>query len=358
MIECRELAYQTMDIDRSPTLQDVARLAGVHPSTASRSLDPLQSDRIGAATRERVLAVARELNYVPHVAAGSLRTRRSRTVGVLVPDLGNPVYAAFLAGIGGRLERDGYTAIVLETRNDHDRLVKALRILDERRVEGAINAAARANDQRQLAQFVRKGTPMVLAARDVPGLKVPRVLNDDWKGGALAAEHLLSLGHRRIAQITGPADIASFLERARGFRSAVRDADGRLEVHDDAATIGSVEEGRRVMQAVLRRLERPTAVFTHNDLLAIGAIAAIREAGLDCPGDVSVVGYDDTPLTEYLCPPLTTVLFPAQQLGHVAAGTVLSMLRGTEPRSALSLQPQLIVRQSTAKAPTSKQGRG
>ena len=331
-------------------MQDVARRAGVHPSTASRSLDPLQSARIGADTRERVLLAARELGYQPHIAAGSLRSRRSRTVGVLVPDLSNPIYGALLAGISGRLESDGYTAIIFETRGEEGRMGKALQILGERRVEGAINAAARTQDQRRLVQFVKKGVPMVLAARDVPALKVPKVLNDDLKGGSLAAEHLLQLGHQRIAQLTGPSDVASFVERGRGFRSEIAHAGAAAEVQDVPARIATVDEGRRLMRAVLRRRELPTAVFAHNDLLAIGAMAAIREAELNCPNDVSVIGYNDTPLTEYLDPPLTTVVFPAAQLGQVAAETVLSMLRGAEPALTLALHPQLVVRKSTAVA--------
>lgn len=339
-----------MDAAREPTLQDVARLAGVHPSTASRSLDPSQSARIGRETRERVAVAARDLGYQPHIAAGSLRSRRSRTVGVLVPDLSNPIYGSLLAGISRRLESDGYTAVIFETRGDEARTAKALRILGERRVEGAINAAAKTQDKRRLAQFIRKGIPMVLAARDIPGLKVPKVLNDDAKGASLAAEHLMSLGQERVVQITGPSDIASFVERGLGFRATMVDASRALQVHDVAARAGTFEEGRRVMRAVLRRREVPGAVFAHNDLLAIGAMAAIREAGMSCPEDISVIGYNDTPLTAYLDPPLTTVRFPAEQLGHVAAETVLSMLQGAQPRFTLALQPQLVVRQSTAAA--------
>ena len=339
-----------MELVRKPTLQDVAFRAGVHPSTASRSLDPLQSARIGTATRERVLQTARELDYQPHIAAGSLRRGRSRTVGVLVPDLSNPIYAALLAGISARLERDGYTAIIFETREDAKAMTNALRILGERRVEGAINAAARARDQRRLVQFARKGIPLVLTARDLPGLRVPRVLNDDAKGGSLAAEHLLSMGHRRVAQITGPADVESFVERGRGFRSVLDSANNRSHSPDVGTRAGTVEEGRRAMRVLLRRREAPSAVFAHNDLLAIGAMAAIRDAGLRCPHDVSVVGYNDTPLTGYLDPPLTTVRFPAAQLGRVAADTVLAMLGGAEPPLVLALEPQLVVRQSTATA--------
>ena len=339
-----------MNVEREPTLQDVARLAGVHPSTASRSLDPLQSSRIRAATRERVVQAARDLNYQPHLAASSLRSRRSRTVGVIVPDLKNPIYGALVAGISARLEADGYTAIILETRNEQERMATVLRILSERRVEGAVNAAARVHDQRRLAQFVRKGIPLVLAARDVPALKVPRVLNDDFKGASLAADHLLSLGHQRVLQITGPADIASFAERTRGFHAALGSLGGAVELRELPTDATTVEEGHRAMRTALRHREPPTAVFAHNDLLAIGALAAIQEAGLRCPEDVSVVGYNNIPLTQYLNPPLTTILLPAGHLGRVAADTVLSLLRGVEPLSTVAVHPELVIRKSTGPA--------
>jgi LacI family transcriptional regulator len=341
-----------VDAEREATLQDVARRAGVHASTASRSLDPQQAARIGAATRERVLAAARELNYQPHIAAGSLRSRRSRSVGVLVPDLSNPIFGALLAGISERLEGDGYTAIIFETRDDEKRMNSALHILGERRVDAVINAAARSSDTRRLGRLLRRGIPMVLAARDVPGLKVPRVLNDDLKGGSLAGEHLVELGHRTIAQISGPENVASFLERSKGFRFAVTHAAGAATVVDIAARSGTVDEGHRVVRALLRRRNVPTAIFAHNDLLAIGALAAAREAGLVCPDDLSVVGYNDTPMTEYLDPPLTTIYFPAAQIGRVAAETVLSILRGAEAPHVVALHPRLVTRRSTSAVST------
>ena len=194
----------TMDAQREPTLRDVARLAGVHPSTASRCMDAVQSARIGAATRERVLAAARELGYQLNPAASSLRSRRTMTVGVLIPDFRNPIYGSLLTGINDRLEDSGYTAVIVETKDDERRMARALEVMRERRVDAVINTAAREQDQRLLARFIGLGIPLVLTSRDLPALDVPKILSDDFGGATLAAEHLVELGHRRIVQLGGP----------------------------------------------------------------------------------------------------------------------------------------------------------
>jgi LacI family transcriptional regulator len=340
----------TMDAQREPTLRDVARLAGVHPSTASRCMDAVQSARIGAATRERVLAAARELGYQLNPAASSLRSRRTMTVGVLIPDFRNPIYGSLLTGINDRLEDSGYTAVIVETKDDERRMARALEVMRERRVDAVINTAAREQDQRLLARFIGLGIPLVLTSRDLPALDVPKILSDDFGGATLAAEHLVELGHRRIVQLGGPPVIAAFAQRARGFQFALGESGSGASALEKRAGLASVDEGRQLMGEALREDGALTAVFAHNDLLAMGAIAAARQAGLSCPGDVSVVGYGATPLTEYLDPALTTVLYPAVQMGRSAAETVLSVLRGDEPPSAVALRPRLIIRASTAPA--------
>jgi LacI family transcriptional regulator len=340
----------TMDAPREPTLRDVARLAGVHPSTASRCMDAVQSARIGAATRERVLAAARELGYQLNPAASSLRSRRTMTIGVLIPDFRNPIYGSLLTGINDRLEDSGYTAVIVETKDDEPRMARALQVMRERRVDAVINTAAREQDRRPLTRFLGQGIPMVLASRDLPALDVPKILSDDFGGATLAAEHLLALGHRRIVQLGGPPGIAAFAQRARGFQYALGEADVGASAAEKRAESPTVDDGARLMLDALREDGSLTAVFAHNDLLAMGAIAAVRRAGLSCPGDVSVVGYGATPLTEYLDPALTTVLFPTVQMGRSAAETVLSVLRGDEPPSAVALRPRLIIRASTAPA--------
>jgi LacI family transcriptional regulator len=340
----------TMDAQREPTLRDVARLAGVHPSTASRCMDAVQSARIGPATRERVLAAARELGYQLNPAASSLRSRRTMTVGVLIPDFRNPIYGSLLTGINDRLEDSGYTAVIVETKDDERRMTRALEVMRERRVDAVINTAAREQDQRPLARFVGQGIPMVLTSRDLPALDVPKILSDDFGGATLAAQHLLELGHRRIVQLGGPPVIAAFAQRARGFQFALGESPAGASALEKRAGTATVDEGRQLMHQALREDGTLTAAFAHNDLLAMGAIAAVRQAGLSCPGDVSVVGYGATPLTEYLDPALTTVLYPAVQMGRSAADTVLSVLRGDEPAAAVALRPRLIIRASTAPA--------
>jgi LacI family transcriptional regulator len=313
-------------------------------------MDVAQSVRISPSTRERVLAAARELGYQMNPAASSLRSRRTMTVGVLIPDFRNPIYGSLLTGINDRLEDGGYTAVIFETKDDERRMTRALAVMKERRVDAVINTAAREQDQRPLTRFLRQGIPMVLTSRDLPALDVPKILSDDFAGATLAAQHLVQLGHRKIAQISGPQVIAAFAQRTRGFQFALGQSGTGASSLDKGAGLASVDEGRQLMLDSLREDEGLTGVFAHNDLLAIGAIAAIRQAGLSCPGDVSVVGYGATPLTEYLDPSLTTVLYPAIQMGRSAAETVLSILRGDEPPSAVALRPRLIVRASTAPA--------
>ncbi|HLI36980.1 MAG TPA: LacI family DNA-binding transcriptional regulator [Streptosporangiaceae bacterium] len=336
---------------REPTLRDVARDAGVHPSTVSRCLDPTQAGRIGDETRERVLRAARALNYRPHPEASNLRRRRSHSVGVLIPDLTNAIHGMLLRGVSDKLESEGYTSVVIETRDSDSRLGRALAVLRERRVEGVVNAAARHMDGRRLREFMRSGTPVVFAVRDIGGVQATRVLADDFRGGALAAEHLLSLGHQRIAQITGPAQVAAFVERSRGMRSALLETGVAAEPPTVEAASGTVEEGRSAAVRLLRATRAPTAIFAHNDLLAIGAIAALREAGLRCPDDVSVLGYNDTPLTECLAPALSTIRLPAVEIGQLAAERLLAELHGEAAPTLVSLQPRLIARDSTGPCP-------
>lgn len=340
---------------RGVTVKDVAAAAGVHPSTVSRSLDPLRASLVREETRRRVIEVADRLNYRPDLIASGLRRQRTHTVGVLVPDFGNPVFAGMIRGLSRRLERDGYTAILLETEDEPDRFESGARLLSERRVDAIVSAATRAGDARTLRRLARSGIPVLMAVRWVRGLDVPVVANDDLRGGVLAGEHLIDLGHRRLAQLHGPTDIETFNERGLGFRSALARA-GLADTADLGYTRWTtVAEGRRLMRAVLRSCggAPPTGVFAHNDLMAVGAIEALTEASLRCPEDVSVIGYNDIPLTEHLAPPLTTIRMPTAEVGRVAAETVLAMLGGGDPARTpvtISLQPSLVVRGSTAAA--------
>jgi LacI family transcriptional regulator len=334
------------------TLRDVARAAGVHPSTASRSLDPEQAGRVSQQTRARVLRAARALDYQPDLVASGLRRQRTHTVGILVPDLGNPVFTRLIRGINAALERRGCMSLVVETEDDPARLQRTLGLFSRRRVDAVITACTRQRDRATLRRYARRGVPIVMAMRWIGDLDLPTVANDDLRGGALAARHLIDLGHRRLAQLHGPTDIDSFLERGSGFRESARRA-GLEPVTQDSATAGVVGEGRRLMRLLLgSSAEPPTGVFAHNDLMAIGAIEALAEHGLACPRDVSIIGYNDIPLTEHLDPPLSTIRMPVTDVGRVAAETALAVVEdGDRPAReavAITLQPALVARGSTA----------
>ena len=334
---------------RPVTIKDVARAAGVHPSTVSRSLDPTHT-AISAGTRDRVLEVARTLGYRPDILASGFRRQRSRTIGVVIPDFGNPIYGQLIRGITLQLERDGYVALIVETRDRVDRLDEALETLSARRVDGIITAATRERDVRILRKVARRGIPIVMAVRWVRGLDVPRVTNDDLRGGTIAAEHLLDLGHVRLGQLHGPDDIETFRERCQGFRQAAAAAGVVLDEPADHAAEPTVAEGRRLMHRLLESTgELPTAVFAHNDAMAIGAIEALTDHGLRCPEDVSVIGYNDMPLVEYLNPTLSTVRMPTGEVGRVAVHTMLAALSDAhDSLASIALQPTLVARGSTA----------
>jgi len=333
------------------TLEDVARAAGVHYSTVSRALDPDKVGRVNAATQKHVEAVARRMGYRRDMVASGLKRGRTHTVAVVVADLSNPFIAPVLRGIANRLESAGLMSLIGETQDDTARLERILEHLLSRRVDAIILTAARIGDRPVLRRMKRQGVPLVLAVRNVPGIRLPACTDDEVLGGALAARHLLGLGHRRLTQLRGPMDIYSIVERAEGFSKAVAAA-GAVEVNMLHATgiSPTAEEGSRLMRRLLdSKRPLPTAVFAHNDLMAIGALAALKERGLRCPEDMSVIGYHDLPQVDRITPPLTTVRQPQEELGRTAAEMTIGILDGQRPPLQVRrLAPSLVIRESTA----------
>lgn len=330
-------------------LRSVAERAGVHYATASRALNPKRQWQVRATTRARVQQAAEELNYRPHILARGLRLGETTTVGLVVADLGNPFVTPVIRGLARALEPHGFQPIITETEDDTAVFRRAVTGLLGRRVDALVIAAARVGDRAFIRDLVAQGVPVVLASRRVPGVDVPTVVHDGLRGGQLAAEHLGQLGHRVVAQIQGAADIQSFVDRGAAFRATA--ASLGMSVVEVAPQVSRsyLEEGRRQMEELLRGRPVPTGVFAHNDLMAIGAVDAIREAGLRCPADVSVVGHDDAPLVDHLCPPLTTIRTRGEELGRLAGEMVVALLHSNgEPPQSVALLPTLVVRSSTA----------
>ncbi len=328
-------------------LRDVARLAGVHPATASRALNPETRLLVSEETASRVLAAAAELGYRPNPVARSLRTRRSHTVGVLIPDLTNPLFPPIVRGLEDRLAADGYVALIGNTDNDVARERRIFEEMRARQVDGFAVAAAHLSDP-QLEEAVREGVPVVLMNRSAGDL-LPAVTVDDDRGIRLALQHLISLGHQKVAHIAGPQDTSTGRARYQGFLSFM--AEAGLEVPADRVAFArafSISEGRRCAGDILAAKDC-TAVAAGNDLLAIGCYNVLDEAGLRCPDDVSVVGFNNMPFIDMLRPPLTTVGFSHYQVGTEAARLLLERMHGSFGKAeVLLLEPELVVRGSTA----------
>jgi LacI family transcriptional regulator len=333
------------------TLREVARRAGVHAGTASRALNPQTRSLVNPATASKVIAAAEELGYRPNPMARGLKTNRSFTIGVLVPDLTNPLFPPIVRGIEDELATEGYTALLANSDNDRDKERLHFETMKDRQVEGFIMATAEL-DHPLIEDAIAADAPIVLVNRTVDSSRAFAVINDDRKGAGLAVGHLVELGHTRIAHIVGPERYSTGKTRYRGFIEAMKAAGLKADRTLIRFTKTFVEsEGARVFRQLLEDDSKEfTAVVAGNDLLALGCYDVMAEADLSCPLDLSVVGFNDIPFLDKLQPPLTTIRIPHYELGTRAAALVLKRLRdpSLEPVT-IQLDPELIVRGSTAR---------
>ena len=341
--------------ERGPTLKDVARSAGVHASTASRALDPGKASLVQDETREHVRRVAEQLGYRVDVVARSLRRQQTTAVGVVMTDLGNPVFAPILRGISTALEMAGYIALITDTQDDDERLRVAIEKLLIRRVDALIIGAARLGDVKAIDAARLEGMPIVLAVRPLIGSGIPTVAADDVMGGYLAARHLSDVGHRFVAEIAGPADVQPFIDRSVGFARGASEAGLVVQRLADHAADPNPDEGARLTELLLGLgTDLPTAIFAHNDSMAVGAIARLRAHGFRCPRDVSVLGYNDAPFVEYVDPPLSTIGFPGFQIGAAAAGVALSLIGDSSAVVGSQSFPPTVVQRGSTAPPSSR----
>lgn len=331
----------------APTLRDVAEAAGVHTATASRALNPKTRQQISAETARRVMRAAQALGYQPNSAARSLKTSRSSTVGLVIPDLTNPLFPPIVRGVESVLESDGYNVWIVNTDNDDEREHAQIESLRSRQVEGLIVATARL-EHPLLRRLHQQGVTMVLINRQVADLSIPAVTGDDATGVAAAVEHLVRLGHTRIAHLSGPLTTSTGRVRAQAFRHAVRDHGLPDDLMIECAR-WSEEDGATAMRELLAGEARFTAIMAGNDLIALGCYDVFAERGISCPDDVSVIGFNDMPFLDKLRPPLTTVAVPHHELGAEAARMLLDCIdQPDRPARSLLLPVSLVVRGSTA----------
>lgn len=333
--------------NRFATLADIADDVGLSSSTVSRALDPRRSLMVNANTRERIAEAAQRLGYRPHLPARSLMTGRTQAIVVIAADLGNPWVTPILHGVASRVAVDGIVPIIAETNNDSIVLAELINHMLARGVDAIVILAAQRQDA-EVIEYAGRIVPTVVAARTLLGVSVPIVTHDDRRGGEMVAEHFADLGHKLVAQLHGPGDVRNFLLRSEGFTAmSKRRRLRQLSIRDEAVQ-PTLEEGSRLMTKLLDSAsELPTAVFAHNDAMAIGAMAVIRERGLRIPEDISISGYNDMPFTEFLNPSLTTVRYPGWEVGKVAGEVALRLLAGEQGVASVCLDPAFIPRGST-----------
>lgn len=334
------------DASGRATLRTVADLAGVHVSTVSRVLNSTTGSGVrtaGPRTADRIRQIAEEVGYQPNPHATGLRTHRSQLVGVLVPRLVDIVLATIYEGVEEAAASFGFSAFVANTGDDP--VAQRLRtdMVLARRVDGMIFGDAYV-DGRFLDEVAQRGVPFVLVSRRAANH--PSVTCDDYEGGRLAAQHLLDLGHRQVAVIAGEPYASTGIDRTAGFVDVFREAGIKIPaakvVHSNFDTTG----GRTAMARILSSRRRPSAVFAVNDFSAIGAMGALRDAGLQVGADVAVVGYNDVPLAGSLPVPLTTIRSPMHDMGVKAVHLLMKRLGGEEVESE-RLTPSLVVRESS-----------
>lgn len=333
-------------VKAKPTIYDVARLAGVSTATVSRALNG--TGQIAPATRRAIDDAVEQLGYHPNTAARSLVTRSTQTIAVLLPDITNPFYAALVSGVQERALEAGHTLLLCTTESDPDREDDYLRLLRAKQVDGVLVDGLVLPPAR-IARFVREGLPIVCLDRDVDSTRVPLVQVNNRRGARLATEHLLSLGHRRVAHVSGTPDLGISEERIAGYRDA-HNAFG-YNVDEELIAVGGFNEegGYAATKELLDDVRYPfTAVFAANDLSAVGVLSALTESGLRVPQDVSVVGFDDLRLSRFTTPPLTTIHQPATEIARHATELLLDLAAGRPVEQMRTLlEPELVVRGST-----------
>lgn len=335
-----------------PTLKDVARKVGVHVSTVSRALAAQTNNRLAPRLVEKIRRTALRSGYRPNPAARALRTRRSRTIGVVIPDIADPAFPPIIRGIEEGLARNDYVAIVASTDGNPRRQQRVLETMRARGVDGLIVASALRSDA--MLSKLASGIPVTTVIRKADAAGFSSVLHDEDDGIRLAVTHLVSLGHRFIATIAGPQTLSTGHNRHAAFNRHAKLLGVNLTPPLAAfARAFNEAEGERCTEELLVTGRPFTAIVCANDRLAIGAIAALRRHSLRCPEDVSVTGFNDMPLADRLSPSLTTVRVEHFRAGVEAAEIVVDMIEreGSEEPRQLVLPVELVVRGSTRRAP-------
>jgi len=330
------------------TIKDVAQLAQVSTTTVSHVVNNTRA--VNPATRARVLGAMSTLGYQPNILARSLRKGVTKTIGLIVPDASNPFFAEVARKIEDLGFKQGYSVILCNSDNDPIKQTSYINTLLAKRVDGVIFISSDSAPS-DLSRLVDNHIPLVVADRDVSLEFADVVLLDNERAGYEATRHLLELGHRNIACITGPYDLSPSMQRMEGFKRCLSEFGIQFQPQLIQTGDFSIQSGKVATLRLLSAGPKPTAIFALNDMMAIGAMSAVNQAGLSIPGDMSLIGFDNIELAGMVTPSLTTVAQPIPEIARQATSLLIERLAGTRNGSnqKVILSAELLLRDSTAR---------
>ncbi len=326
------------------TLKDIAKIAGVSVNTVSRALN--NKPDISKKTKKKILKIAKELNYRKDFTASSLRRKESKIVGVILADSANPFYSEVLKGIEAASKEFGYNIILINSERDYEQEVEAVNILLSRRIDGLLLSPVQER-QDDVEELIRLRIPLVIFARHFEDLPVNEVRSDDIKAGYIATSHLIERGAKKILMVNGYLHKSPARLRLTGYKQAL--AKYGINYSDKLLIVGDIgmEDGKKAIDEALSRGISFDGVFAYNDMLALGAMKALKEKGIRIPEEVKVVGCDDILFSAITTPSLTTVKMKKYEMGYEAFKLLIKVLRGKKRIEKKVLDVELIIREST-----------
>ena len=326
------------------TLKDIAKIAGVSVNTVSRALN--DKPDISKETKKKILKIAKELNYTKDFTASSLRRKESKIVGVILADSANPFYSEVLKGIESASKDYGYNIILINSERNYDQEVSAINILLSRRIDGLLLSPVQEKID-DIKELIKLKIPLVIFARHLENLPVNEVGSNDIKAGYLATSHLIERGAKRILMINGYLHKSPARLRLEGYKKAL--SEHNIPFADELVLVGDIgmKDGEEAINKALSRGINFDGVFAYNDILALGAMKALKEKKIEIPKEVKLVGCDDILFSSVTTPALTTIKIQKFQIGYEAFKLLIKILRGKKKIEKKVLDVELIVREST-----------
>lgn len=329
------------------TIKDIAQMAGVSKATVSRVLN--DSKPVSSEIRDKVMRVIEETGYKPSALARGLATKETHLIGVIIPDVANPIFSELVKGMEEEANNTNYNVLLCNTYLDHEKEMRYLNILKDKEVDGIIFLTTDETED-QTTFFKSFGKPVVTVDRRFKQLAIPSVGVNDFKASYDAVNYLINLSHEKIAMVRAPFDDQSHgYDRYNGYLKAMEDHNLTVDKNWIVEGNFTVNDGYEAMGRLLASKNPPTAVFFANDMMAVGGIRCIVDSGLRVPDDISVIGFDDIPIASIFIPSLTTVKQPTFDIGRKAMEKLIHMINGNDEEMHTLFETQLMLRNSTRK---------